>query len=173
MRKRNKLILVLLIAGLLMYTLQVSFTTTYLAIGDNTPDLMLIFTAFIGLRLGPTPGSLAGFAAGFLQDVLIQFYGLHTLCKTVVGFLARFFLNRRVLLIEKYYFPFVVFSLSLFHDAAFYFLQTLGSRLEWAPLFWRLALPNALYNLVAAYLLWMALPQRWIEYVRYDVQYDF
>ncbi len=171
-RKRNLLILSLILSGALFYFFQITVFNNFLAIGHNVPDLLLILTVFISMRLGQIPGSLYGFAAGFFQDVLIDFYGLQALCKTLVGFTAPYFLSPRILLVEKFYFPFVVLFSSLIHDVIFYGIQSLDSRLDFFSLLFHYGLPNSLYTAVTAFLLWMFIPDRIINFVRYDVKYE-
>jgi len=172
-RKRNQLIIVLTLTGVLFYFLQIIFVNTILMVGQNVPDLLLILTLFIGYRLRQIPGSLFGFVAGFFQDVLTGFYGLQSLCKTLMGYGARSFLSPRVHLIEKFYFPFVVLVGALAHDAVFYAFQSIGSPLQFWNLYVNYAMPNALYSAVMTFILWMIIPNKIIEFVRYDVKYDW
>ena len=58
-----------------------------LRIGDVAPDLPLIVVLLLALRRGPEFGCVAGFLAGFLQDVVGGgFVGVQALTKAVVGF---------------------------------------------------------------------------------------
>jgi rod shape-determining protein MreD len=171
-RKRNLLILSLTFTGVLFYFLQINVVNNFLAIGQNVPDLLLILTVFISLRLGQIPGSLYGFAAGLLQDVLIDFYGLQALCKTIVGFSASYFESRKILLVEKFYFPFIVLFSALIHDFVFYAVQSLDSRVDFFSLLLHYGLPNSLYTAVMSFLLWMIIPDKFINFIRYDVKYD-
>jgi rod shape-determining protein MreD len=58
-----------------------------LSVGGVTPDLPLIVTAFLALRRGPEIGCLAGFLAGFLQDMAGGgLIGVQALTKALAGF---------------------------------------------------------------------------------------
>lgn len=163
MRKRNALILTTAGLVVLLHYVQLGFVNQYMAIGDNRPDLLLLLTVFVGYRLGSEAGSVAGFAAGLIQDIGVDFLGLHALCKSLVGFASFYFAHRRVLLVDRYFLPLVVFSLSIGHDLLLYFLQSLGTTMDVFSLWIRLAVPNALYNTIVMYVLLMMIPQRAVE----------
>ena len=58
-----------------------------LSVGGVTPDVPLIVTAFLALRRGPEIGCLAGFIAGFLQDMAGGgLIGIQALTKALAGF---------------------------------------------------------------------------------------
>ncbi len=58
-----------------------------LSLGGVTPDLPLIVTVFLALRRGPETGCLAGFVAGFLQDMAGGgLIGVQALTKALAGF---------------------------------------------------------------------------------------
>ncbi len=172
-RKRNQLLMSLSLTGLLFHLLQTTFVNPFLSIGPSSPDLLLILTVFIGIRLGQMGGSFFGFFAGLLQDALIDFYGLTAMCKTIVGFSAKYFKTERVLLIEKYYFPIVVFFSSIIHSLLFYGFYSLDDRLNFYTLFMNYGLPNALYSGVMAFVLWLTTPDSVLKFVNYDVRYEY
>lgn len=172
-RKRNQLILSLSLTGFLFYFLQITFVNPFLAIGHNVPDLLLILTVFVGIRLGQISGSLFGFLSGFLQDILIDFYGLNALCKTVIGFSSKYFKTERVLLIEKFYFPIVVFFSSLIHSALFFGFQSLDASLNFYTLFMNYGLLNAVYSGAMAFILWLLTPDSFLNFIKYDTKYEY
>lgn len=55
------------------------------------PDVVLLFVAWIGLRFGRVGGSVAGFATGFLMDVIYGTWGIQMFVKTVLGFVVGLF----------------------------------------------------------------------------------
>ncbi len=58
-----------------------------LSVGGVTPDLPLIVTVFLALQKGPGTGCLAGFVAGFLQDMAGGgLIGVQALTKALAGF---------------------------------------------------------------------------------------
>ncbi len=53
------------------------------------PDFCLVIACLIGFRSGPVSGLIVGFGLGFLQDLFSAGpFGLHTVTKAGVGFLA-------------------------------------------------------------------------------------
>lgn len=165
-RKRNILILTILLTTGSAYLLQLSFVNVFFSVGSNIPDLLLILTVFIGIRLGPVAGSVFGFSVGIMQDMMIDVIGLNALCKTVVGYTAQFFGTNRVMLVEKYYFPFVVFSEALIHAVIFYFFVSLDGEALFGNLWYHFGFWNACYSAIISFLWWLCMPKPWIEFVR-------
>lgn len=61
----------------------------FLVRGAVGVDLVLVTVVFLALRAGPTPGILAGTAAGLAQDALTTgIVGIGGLAKSIVGYLA-------------------------------------------------------------------------------------
>ncbi len=50
------------------------------------PDAVLLFVIYAALRFGRVFGATAGFATGFLLDVLYGTWGIHMFVKTLTGF---------------------------------------------------------------------------------------
>lgn len=172
-RKRNQLIFGIFLTGFVFYFLQITLVNPFLAIGQNVPDLLLILTVFVGIRLGQISGSLVGFISGFFQDVLIDFYGLNALCKTIIGFTAKYFKTERVLLIEKYYFPIVVFFSSVLHSIFFFGFQSLDAGLNFYTLFINYGLPNSLFSAITAFLMWLLTPDPFLRFFNYDAKHEY
>ena len=172
-RKRNQLILTLSLTGLLFYFLQTTLINPFLYIGPNMPDLLLILTVFVGIRLGQIAGPVFGFTAGLMQDALIDFYGLNALCKTVTGFTVKYFGTEKVLLVEKYYFPLVVFFSSIIHALLFYGFQSLDPSLNFYSLFIDHGLPNSIYSALAAFVLRIATPERFLNFINFDAKHEY
>ncbi len=56
------------------------------------PDLLLIFVIYLSVHKGSLTGETAGFASGFLLDLLSSApLGLNALLRTLIGFFAGFF----------------------------------------------------------------------------------
>jgi rod shape-determining protein MreD len=161
------------LTGLLFYFLQTTLINPFLSVGPNVPDLLLILTVFVGIRLGQIAGPIFGFTAGLLQDALIDFYGLNALCKTVTGFTVKYFGTEKVLLVEKYYFPLVVFFSAIIHNLLFYGFQSLDTSLNFYSLFMSHGLPDSLYSAIAAFVLRVATPERVLKFVNYDTKYEY
>jgi rod shape-determining protein MreD len=72
-------LVVLFFAHLLFYQ--------YLPAGRIYPDLFLVLVIFASLNWGAEAGTVLGFLTGLTQDSFsFTFFGLHALCKTVIGF---------------------------------------------------------------------------------------
>ncbi len=166
--KRNRLIAGFAAGTLIFHVLQLSFVNPFLSVGDYRPDLLLILTLFAGFRFGPIGGSVLGFYAGFLQDMMTGFMGLHALSKTLSGYFVYYLSSRHVLVIERYYFPAVVFLFALGHDAFYFYVYTLGSPLDFYPLFMNQAIPNAAFSAVMSLILGLGIPKQWLDYLRKD-----
>ncbi len=171
-KKRNLLILIVVLTAVVFYFFQVTFVNYVLKLGPYCPDLLAILTAFVGFRLGPAAGATCGFWTGLWLDMMTGFYGPHALVNTLSGFGASFFTNQRVLLVERYYFPAVMVILGFFQNVVLFFIHSLGGPLSWMTMLVEYALVNALYFGLFAFLLLMLIPTRWTGFVRYDVKYE-
>ncbi len=64
----------------------------WMAILGVVPDLFLLLVLWIALRQGRFAGTIAGFAIGLLQDVLLaDVLGLNAFAKSIAGFVAGMF----------------------------------------------------------------------------------
>jgi rod shape-determining protein MreD len=164
--KRNRLIVGFIISALLFQVFQLAFVNPFLSIDDYRPDMLLILTLFIGFRFGHISGSLFGFYTGVLQDMMTGFMGIHALANTLTGYGVFYFSNRHVLVIERYYFPVVVFFFALARDAIYFYIYTLDSSLDFRPLFMGHSIPNGIYSALMALILSLGIPKRWLDYLR-------
>lgn len=84
--KRAAVIGLLLISAALVQTA----LFPYLALGGFRPDLLLLLTAALALRDGPLTGTLVGFSAGLLNDLLLvqATVGISPLVLVCVGYLV-------------------------------------------------------------------------------------
>ena len=91
-----KKFLVLLGFSLLAIIFQI-IIAPWLSIQNIKPDFVLILVMFVALLQGRVFGQLYGFGIGMVVDVIGigSFFGLSALSKTVAGFLAGYFKNRR------------------------------------------------------------------------------
>lgn len=166
--KRNRLLIGFTLSMVAAHGIQLTLINPLLSIGEYRPDLLLILTVFTGFRFGHISGSSIGFFSGLLQDLMSGFFGLLALCKTLVGYAAYYFSNRHVLVIERFYFPLVVFVMALGHDAVYYLIYSLDSSLSFRPLFMNASVYNAIYSGVFSLILIMLLPRRLSDYLRLD-----
>ena len=81
----------LLIIGFVLFIVQLVFVP-FIGILEFTPDLLILWLVYIGIKRGHIEATIAGFFVGLLQDsVTTQFFGLAALSKTIAGFLAGYF----------------------------------------------------------------------------------
>ena len=83
----------ILATGLGLFVAQLMFMPL-IGVFEFTPDLLIIWLVYIGIRRGHIDATIAGFCVGLLQDsVTTQFFGLAALSKSLAGFLAGYFFN--------------------------------------------------------------------------------
>lgn len=83
----------IVLSGIVLFILQLLFAPL-IGVFEFTPDLLIIWLVYIGIRRGHIEATIAGFAVGLLQDsVTTQFFGLAALSKSLAGFLAGYFFN--------------------------------------------------------------------------------
>lgn len=118
------------VAALVLILLQTIFIP-FISVEAIVPDLLLIWVVFFGIRFGQVPATLAGFAAGLVQDLLVtQFFGLAAFAKTATGFLAGYFFNenRTGQTLGTYTFLIAIGATGLFHNLIYFgiFFQGTG-----------------------------------------------
>ncbi|WP_408954914.1 rod shape-determining protein MreD [Natroniella sp. ANB-PHB2] len=80
-----------IIFGLFFFVCQALFFSRGV-LGQITPDFLLIVVMILSINYGKTAGGIAGFLAGFLQDLFSGgLFGINIISKTLVGFLVGFF----------------------------------------------------------------------------------
>jgi len=83
----------IVLSGLALFVVQYFFTPL-IGVFEFTPDLLIIWLVFVGIRRGHIEATIAGFCIGLLQDsVTTQFFGLAALSKSMAGFLGGYFYN--------------------------------------------------------------------------------
>jgi rod shape-determining protein MreD len=126
----------------------------YLAKGKIYPDLFLVLIIFAALRWGAAAGCVSGFLCGMVQDSFsYSFFGLHALCKTLIGFAIG--KSRQAFYSNNILVQFIIiFSSKFIHDLIFYsiFLSRQSGSF-WTQLFVNTSL-NALYTCIIGLLLY-------------------
>lgn len=64
-----------------------------IGIDDITADIVILPIAYISLNYGRFKGTIFGFLIGFLLDIITGFWGVHTLAKTITGYVLGSFYN--------------------------------------------------------------------------------
>ena len=118
-----------------------------LSLGGVTPDLPLVVTVFLALRRGPETGCLAGFVAGFLQDMAGGgLIGIQALTKALAGFGMGLLVGRLWVASPLVQVPGLVL-LTLAEGLVRYFLlQLFHFPASLGALMLHVILPQALYN---------------------------
>jgi len=94
-----------------------------------TPDAVLLFVAWTGLRFGRRYGLLVGFVFGLLLDAVYDTWGMHMFVKSLVGFLIAFVPTneRETLLIQPQQAFTGGFLIALVHNGLFVAFQALAA----------------------------------------------
>lgn len=121
------------------------------------PDLLTVFVACWGLLYGPAEGFIAGLVAGLAQDLAFgQYIGLFALAKTLTGFVAGVVESK--IFKETIWVPTAAAGVAVFFHEVVVWL-TLRGLSVYAPAsnIFTVALPVALYSLIAAPLIYRQL----------------
>jgi len=83
-----------LLLGILFITLQTTLLPS-LPIQRIRPDILLIFTLYLGLSYPPISGGLLAFFLGYLMDLFSgNPFGLYTFSRPLLFYISQFFKNR-------------------------------------------------------------------------------
>ena len=123
--------------------LQFSFIPL-IEIGIWRPDLILLFTLYIGYRFGAVPGTLSGFLLGIIQDAISPNpIGISALANCIVGFFAgqvvalKLSYNARIL---------VSILLILMHGAIFFLIYQFKTEATYFYFIFSRVFPNTIYT---------------------------
>lgn len=123
----------------------------HLKIFQMQPDLVLIFVIWYMMRKDRTSALLMAAGLGFLQDALLDMWGLHMFTKTLLTFIIYNFIPQNLknrLLVGQVFLT--VLLISVFHNLIFLLLNVLIINYSAEGLFWRHLLGNSLYTAVVA-----------------------
>ncbi|MBC8144920.1 MAG: rod shape-determining protein MreD [bacterium] len=124
------------------------------AVENVTPDLLVIFVAFIALRDGQFTGLIAGFAVGLLFDIISSdIMGTNALAKMIAAFVAGYFYDEQLTVQEaigSFRFLGVIALASLVHNVIYYFFYVQPTELSFWSFFGRNGIASALYTTVIA-----------------------
>ena len=134
------------------------FQTTvipFAAISNIVPDVLLVWTVYIAIRLGQIPATIAGFVIGLTIDLVSgHFIGLSALSKTVAGFFAGYFFNENMIdyTLGSYQFLIVVGLSSIIHNVIYFVIFVQGSEIGFWSAILRFGLFSTIYTLALAVL---------------------
>ena len=136
--------------GLLFLLLQVVLFR-HLSIYGMRPDLVTIFLVWFMSRQNRTAALLMAGLLGFLQDFILDLWGLHMFTKTLLVYISHRFIPRdqkTLLLIGPVFLT--VLLVALLHNLIFLGLNLFMQSYSAEAMFWRHLAGNSLYSAVVA-----------------------
>lgn len=136
--------------GIIFLLVQVTLFR-HLKIFQVQPDLILIFVIWFMSRKDRTAALLMAAGLGFMQDALLDLWGLNMFSKTLLVFITYNFIpknTKKQLLIGQVFLT--VLIVSLFHNLIFLGLNMLMDIYTAELFFWRHLFGNSLYTALVA-----------------------
>lgn len=136
--------------GVLFLLLQIVLFR-HLSIYQMQPDLVIIFLAWFMSRQNRTAALLMAALLGFLQDFLLDLWGLHMFTKTLLVYLSHRFIpqhQKTPLSIGPVFLT--VLAVAVLHNIIFLGLNLFIQNYSAEILFWRHLLGSSLYTAVIA-----------------------
>lgn len=139
-----KNIVVLIILILLQKTIIGFISVSALNI---TPDIVLIALMVISVREGRLSGSVYGFFAGLLLDLISgSFLGLSALCYAVTSFIAGNFKTENNKFLSKYYIILIILFGAIVSNLIYFIFYFQGSPIEFSSVVLNYVLTSATYT---------------------------
>jgi rod shape-determining protein MreD len=125
-----------------------------------TPDLVIIMVAYIGIKEGKITGTVAGFIAGILIDLLSgSFLGLQALSYCIAGFAAGYFQKDDGRFLYKFNFLIIIFISSLISNIIYYFVFFQGSQVIFTEILLKFAFTSSTYTTLVS-VIYIVFPKR-------------
>ncbi|MCB0723159.1 MAG: rod shape-determining protein MreD [Ignavibacteriae bacterium] len=126
-----------------------------------TPDIVIIMIAYIAAKEGQMFGTITGFVAGMLLDILGgSFLGLSALSYSVAGFAGGYFFNPdNDKYLIKYNFLWVVFVCAFTSNFIYYNIFLQGALLSFFDILLKYILPSTTYTIIIS-LVYAVIPRR-------------
>ena len=140
------------VAALLLIVIHMTILDAF-AIGNITPDLLLILIVIISLREGQFKAVFAGFFIGLLFDLFtMDVIGTNALTKTVAAFVAGYFYREGEWnkIIGSYKLLIIVLITSLIHNAIYLIFYLQLSEASYLVFFLKYGVATAMYTTVVA-----------------------
>ena len=135
----------------------------WFSFGDIVPNLLMILTASSGFMLGERAGILSGFACGFLADIFTA-YGVGFGYGDLLGFYALLYMLigymngkcNRLFYPEDLKLPLLMITVSdlALNTVCYLVMFLLRARLDIGYYFIHIILPEAVYTLIVAFLVY-------------------
>ena len=127
----------------------------FLALDGITPDVLLIWLAYLTLSEGQIAGTIAGFSAGIFFDLATGgFLGLTSLSKTIACFFGGYFYNenKTLMTLGSYQFALFVFVLSFLNNFVYFAIFVAGTPMHYPTTVLWYGLTTAIYTAVVSLL---------------------
>ncbi|TYP92603.1 rod shape-determining protein MreD [Fodinibius salinus] len=128
----------------------------HLKIYQIQPDLVLVFLIWYAARQNRTSAIVMAAGLGFLQDALLDLWGLHMFSKTLLVFLSFNFIPKnksKNLLIGQVFL--IILIAAIIHNLIFLGLNSAIINYTGETYFWRYLLGNSLYTAFVAGVLYL------------------
>ena len=141
--------ILLFVFGILFQSIIVDYFDL-LSIKGVRPDFVIIILIFFGLNFGGLHATVVGFSVGLIQGLGFLgggFIGLSSLTKSITGFYAGFFQKSK----RKWndlYFLIIFLSGCLIHNFLFFYIYTLGSKINIFSMLIKFVLPKSIYTTI-------------------------
>jgi rod shape-determining protein MreD len=127
----------------------------FLSIEGISPDILLVWLAYVTLTEGQIVGTISGFSLGLLFDLAIGgFLGLTALSKTIACFFGGYFYNENKTLMTLGSFQFIMFVivLSFLNNTIYFAIFVAGTQMYYpATVLWY-GLTTTIYTAVVSLL---------------------
>ncbi len=135
------------LAAFLALVLQLAFVD-HLSLFGVRPDITVLIVVLLGLRRGPSTGTLVGFFLGLFQDLLAPAtLGMNMLAKSVLGYLSGRLGQTLALSTLPLYAPLFAVAV-LVHDLLYLMVYTRLDPYRVLKIFLVESLPTALYTAI-------------------------
>ncbi len=150
---RQAIIILLSLLFILIQTTIIRF----LPIASITPDILLIWIVYLGIRNGQITATVAGFFIGLVMDLLsgsAGMLGLSAMAGTVAGFIAGYFYNenKTYQTLGSFRFLLVLAGAGLVHNLLYFVIFLQGSGIHWWGAVVRYGVPTTAYTVAVGVL---------------------
>jgi len=131
----------------------------FMAIYEVKPNFIVIYLIFLSLKFGRVFGCLAGFFIGLVEDAFSStLFGLSAFCKSFIGFFTH---NVPIGFMGTSIFDtgFLIFMVTLSHNFLYGWIFSFGTEVDGIYLFFRFALPGAIYTSLIGLIVWGIYPK--------------
>jgi rod shape-determining protein MreD len=146
---------------LLLITVQKAFIEL-ISISEHNiqPDIVIVAVVYISVRRGQIFGSIFGFSAGLILDILGgSFLGLLALCYSISGFIAGFFSRDEGKYLYKINFLYVLLFTTAINYFIYFMVYFQGAPISFGDILFKFVISTTVYTGVIS-LLYVFMPQK-------------